>query len=141
MKFVVAEVSNTPWRERHYYVLAVSHPESDGGQLNCRHRKSFHVSPFMDMNADYVWRISRPDNRLYVSLVNAQTDQPFFTATLAMKKKPLTRWNLIRTVARFPLLTVQIVFGIYYQALRLWMKRCPFYSHPNKQEETTQLPT
>jgi DUF1365 family protein len=136
--YVVAEVSNTPWHERHCYVLwsgnadfSVS-AESPRAETFARfaHPKSFHVSPFMGMQASYHWKVSPPGERLAVSISSEQGGQFFFQAALAMQRKPLDRANLRRALVVNPCVPAKVMGSIYYQALRLWMKKAPYFPHP-----------
>ena len=131
---VVAEVNNTPWREQHCYVLWEGNRNVVDEGLSFTHKKSFHVSPFMDMNAAYHWKLSQPGASLELQLTSTRGGKLFFRAGFTMTRYPLTRWNLNRSLIRYPLMTAQIVAAIYYQALRLWMKKCPFYPHPQKNQ-------
>jgi len=129
---IVAEVNNTPWGEQHCYVLPA---QSDALEREAHHhqlRKAFHVSPFMDMNQDYTWRLGEPGERLSVHMVNYASQQRLFDATLHLERREMSGPALARALARFPLMTVQVVALIYYQALRLWLKRTPLYTHPTK---------
>ena len=81
---VVAEVTNTPWKERHVYVLWKGNRDPDGGPLHFRNAKWFHVSPFMGMDVDYRWRITVPNRDLMLRIENHQSDGRFFHATLVM---------------------------------------------------------
>ena len=128
---VVAEVSNTPWREQHLYILHEGNRASASAN-EFSHAKTFHVSPFMDMDLQYRWEISAPAEQLHVNLSNVADGQqtPFFAADLALSRKPLTRANMTRMLVRYPLMTAQIMGAIYYQAFRLWWKACPYYPHP-----------
>jgi DUF1365 family protein len=135
---IVAEVSNTPWGEQHAYVLwAGNRIEREKG-LSYVHQKSFHVSPFIDMHVDYRWKLTRPGDSLSVQITNTRGGEPFFRAGMAMTRCPLTRWHLTRAMIRCPLMTARIVTAIYYQALRLWMKKCPYYPHPNRSEASSR---
>ncbi len=128
---VVAEVSNTPWLEHHWYVLDDRIRESFGPELQFRHPKGFHVSPFMNMNMDYSWRLSRPAKQLTVSIENHPEEQrPFFEVNLILKRRELNRANLRHLLMTHPWMSGQVVFYIYWQAFRLWRKRCPYYPHP-----------
>ena len=131
---IVAEVNNTPWNEQHCYVL--SEDKNVGNTKNKRYRfaKDFHVSPFMDMNIDYDWRFMQPNKRLNVHMENHQTDsegnKKVFDATLVMKRQSMSPFNLAKILIQFPFMTGKVVAGIYFQALKLWLKKVPFYSHP-----------
>ncbi len=126
---VVAEVNNTPWGERHCYIL-----ESDvnpRGRLRFRHTKRFHVSPFMDLNMQYRWSLSPPGESLSVHIENWRDNSRLFDVTLHLKQKPITTGELARVLLRHPFMTGKVAAAIYWQALKLWWKRCPFVPHPN----------
>src|SRR5262245_17278776 len=116
---VVAEVNNTPWGERHCYVLS-------GRPLRFRTDKAMHVSPFMPMDVRYEWRFSEPGEHLVVGMGLERGGRKIFDATLALQRHPISNCVL----ARFPLMTVQVIAAIHWQALRLWLKGVPFYNHP-----------
>ena len=124
---IVAEVTNTPWRERHSYII----PWNSAGRV-IQHRcpKAFHVSPFLPMDIEYHWRLSRPGKHLSVHLEDHDEQGRLFDATLTLDRRPLTSMQLSTQLARFPLATGQVMLGIYWQALRLWLKKMPVYPHP-----------
>jgi uncharacterized protein len=130
LEAVVAEVSNTPWQERHAYVLPVATAADDGRTRLWRFGKDFHVSPFMPMDMDYEWRFDTPGERLNVHMLNRRDGRPVFDATLTLARRPIQAATLAAALARFPLITVGVVARIYWQALRLWLKRTPFHAHP-----------
>ena len=121
---ILAEINNTPWNERHAYVLRRQ------DRLRFRFPKSFHVSPFMPMALDYDWRFSTPGARLAVHMENRQAGRKLFDATLALERREIGAASLAGALARFPLMGAQVLGAIYWQALRLWARRTPFYAHP-----------
>ena len=132
---IVAEITNTPWHERHCYVLAETMNEHRQPWKRYRFPKTFHVSPFIDMNVNYDWRFLEPGERLQVHMEDYIDDGKLFDATLSLRRRPITGANLWRVLGRYPLMTVQVVAKIHWQALRLWRKGAPFYVHPKKQED------
>jgi DUF1365 family protein len=132
LETLVAEITNTPWQERHQYVLPVAGAEAVSGQHVWRFHKDFHVSPFLPMDMDYEWRFDDPAERLNVHMVNRREGQVMFDATLALSRIPISGASLAAALARFPLLTVKVVAMIHWQALRLWLKRTPFFTHPER---------
>jgi DUF1365 family protein len=130
LEAIVAEITNTPWNERHAYVLPVDPAQASGDSLRFRFGKSFHVSPFMPMDLDYDWRFSRPGGRLAVHMRNRKAGETLFDAALSLERREITGANLASALAGYPFATVQVVAAIYWQALRLWLKRIPFHDHP-----------
>lgn len=131
LETIVAEVNNTPWGDRHCYVL---HDErntaASSTRKRYRFRKDFHVSPFMDLDMDYDWRFSAPGGRLAVHMENLREGRAFFDATMQMKRVEITGPSLASALLRFPFMTGQVIALIYWQALKLWLKKCPYYPHP-----------
>lgn len=138
---IMAEITNTPWGERYSYVLLVGAQTSDrqfeskGDKHHAFHfDKEFHVSPFNPMNMAYNWVLSTPDERLNIHMDNTMGShgeiEKHFDATLILHKK---QWqtNFAKSLIQYPFMTVKVMWGIYWQALKLWLKKVPFYDHPN----------
>ena len=114
---LAAEVTNTPWGERHTYACA---------GLSGSFEKRFHVSPFLGMDADYRLRASVPGERLQVHVDSRRAGRAQFDATLSLERRALAPGPLLR----YPLQSVRVVAGIYAQAVRLKLKGAPYHPHP-----------
>ncbi|MBC7989009.1 MAG: DUF1365 domain-containing protein [Luteimonas sp.] len=128
---IVAEITNTPWSERHAYVLAVEDARARGRSLHWSFEKAFHVSPFMAMERGYDWRFTPPADDLHVHMRVVRAGITEFDADLEMQRRSLDRASLARVLWRYPLMTAQVVGAIHWQALRLWLKGNPVHGHPN----------
>jgi DUF1365 family protein len=129
---VVAEVSNTPWHERHLYVLDAIGRAPENGWYVFDQAKEFYVSPFMAMDAMYRFRLTLPGETLGVQIDSAGADGRFFTASMGLRRRPASGAGLVRVLARFPLMTLKVVGAIHFEALRLWIKRVPVFPHPGR---------
>lgn len=127
LEYVVAEVNNTPWDERHSYVLAG--PET-GVWLKTAFDKQFHVSPFNPMAMRYHWRSNTPAKRLVLHMENNAEGEKVFDATLALSARPMSARNMNSLLLRYPLMTAKVALAIYWQALRLYLKGVPIHTHP-----------
>jgi DUF1365 family protein len=127
---IVAEITNTPWRERHSYVLPVARASAPGATLRFDLEKNFHVSPFMPMDVAYRWNFTPPSDRLAVHMESLRNGDRIFDATLTLTRRPINTSSLAFVLLRFPLSTVRVLLAIYWQALRLRLRLVPFQPHP-----------
>lgn len=133
---IVAEITNTPWKERHSYVLPIDDAASATGDATpvghwrWHFDKRFHVSPFMPMDCGYEWRFSAPSEHLFVHMNVERAESRDFDATLTLQRQPMTRRALATCLLRHPWMTARVILAIHWQALRLWLKRTPVYDHP-----------
>ena len=142
LKYVLAEVTNTPWLEKYYYLI-------DAKQANFRHPKSFHVSPFQNLDMEYRWTLKPPTSVLQLTIDSWQFDktkdnkptadnqnpsnwQKLFYAGINLQQQELSSNKLRSNLLRIPSATLHIVLRIYWQALRLWFKSIPLYAHPGR---------
>ncbi len=130
LEHVIAEVTNTPWGERHAYVISAPGATA-GPTLTGDSEKMLHVSPFMTMDHMYRWRVTTPGKRLEVHIENQRDGRRVFDATLSMRRHELTARALHRTTAQYPFATLRVLALIYAHALRLKLKGVPVHTHPS----------
>lgn len=132
--YLLAEVSNTPWNERHYYALNAK------DESTWRHEKQFHVSPFNPISQQYQWKLKPLERQLSIHL-ECHREAKEFDATLKMYKHPLNSKVLVKHLIFTPVMAVKVTIGIYWHALKLWVKGAPFYSHPKYHSDSSDQPS
>lgn len=138
LETVVVEIHNTPWGETHCYVLDKSHSLAEPPYQRHQLDKRFHVSPFMDMDMHYDWRFREPGETVSVHMESYRQSLKYFDATLTLRREEITGDLLNRVLLTHPPMTLKVLTMIYWQALRLWLKKTPFYTHPNIQVKGEQ---
>lgn len=139
LEAIVAEITNTPWRERHSYVLPLAQAQRGGRALRWDFAKAFHVSPFLPLERDYAWRFTAPGDDLRVHMDVLDGARRDFDATLVLERHPLTGPNLARVLRRYPAMTLRVVAAIHWQAFLIFLRHNPVYDHPSKRR--TGAPT
>jgi DUF1365 family protein len=135
VEYVVSEVHNTPWGERHCYVAQGPFSE----QLLSGSRefaKRFHVSPFMPMDQTYRWAFTAPGESLLVRMSNHEGGLTVFHAAMRLEREAISAVALARALASYPAMTLQVIAAIYWQAFKLWIKGVPFHAHPKHAERS-----
>lgn len=134
----IAEVNNTPWGEQHCYVLNFESSASKSRSMTNTINKEFHVSPFMPMDQEYTMKLSRPNRKIGVSIQNRENGDKVFDVSMAMTRTELSRSTMSRVLVCYPLISMKIFAAIYWQAIKLFAKRCPFYPHPKRNDRSIQ---
>lgn len=133
---ILAQVNNTPWDERHCYVIPCN-PATGKSRLGFA--KAFHVSPFNPMDMHYRWVSTAPSEQLLVHMENYQDGDRHMDATLSLERKEWSPASLRRILWLQPWLTAKIPAAIYWQALKLWLKRVPLHSHQTAPESKASV--
>ena len=128
VRAVVAEVTNTPWGERHAYVVE----RTGAGILKGDSDKALHVSPFMGMDHRYDWRVADPGATLSIHIESVRDGRRAFDATLSMRRRELSRRTLAGITGRYPAATARVLGLIYVHALRLKLKGVRVHPHPGE---------
>jgi uncharacterized protein len=126
LQAIVAEVTNTPWRERHAYVLVAG----AGPVLHDSTEKRMHVSPLMGMDQRYRFAAAVPGPTLSLHIESSQQDHPVFDATLSLKRRPLNADSARWLTWRYPFASIRVLVLIYLQALRARLAGAAYHPHP-----------
>jgi uncharacterized protein len=127
---IVLEVTNTPWGERHWYVL-----DAQRTMPTATIAKAMHVSPFLPMDVDYrvTWTVPSAELNLRIEVEREQS--PVFDAELALRRTPIDRVRAATVLARYPMLPLRVSAGIYANAARLFTRGVPVHRHPSRPRE------
>ena len=127
LKALLHEVHNT-FGERHSYLIPVERIEQE--PIRQSRGKTFHVSPFLAMDLRYDFQITPPADSLMLAIRVSDADGLVLTASFRARRTELTDAALLSVFVRIPLLTLKVIGGIHWEALRLWWKGLRIYPHP-----------
>jgi DUF1365 family protein len=127
IEYVLAEINNTPWNERHVYVLRARQPAP---RVEFEFDKDFHVSPFNAMAQRYRWQLELTPTRLRIAMHVCEHDSAVMHAALNLRLQKLTARGLRRCALRFPLQPALTLLRIYWHAARLMLRGARFHTHP-----------
>lgn len=136
LRAILWEVSNT-FGVRHSYLIPVDDPRSTAILQSCG--KRLHVSPFLDMDMTYRFRVAPPAERMAVSIIGSDDEGAMIVATMNGAREALTDRALLGAFARMPFMTLKVVAAIHWEALRLWLKGVRFRPSPNPPEEAVTI--
>ena len=129
LEIVLAEVNNTFGETKNYWLTTLNQlPASNALKYRCP--KEMHVSPFNKMELDYEFVLTEPGETLVAHMNTLDEGRHFFDATLTLNREPWSAGNLAKALARFPWMTAKVIGAIHWEALRLWLKKVPVYTHP-----------
>ena len=134
LQTMLAEVNNT-FGETHNYWLDASNRRESATAQRFLTPKRMHVSPFMDMRMEYDWIFTAPGERLVAHMNTIADGKAFFDATLRLERREWSSREIRRTLAAYPFMTMRVIGGIHWEALKLWAKGVPVFSHVVKGSE------
>ncbi len=129
LRAVLYEVKNT-FGEQHTYLIPVAQDHEKGASLRQQARKIFYVSPFIGMDADYHFQVREPGDRLAILIRETVPEGDLLIATHFGRRRALTDRGLLRAFLLFPLMTLKVILGIHWEALRLWLKGAKLQDRP-----------
>tara|TARA_Y100001936_G_scaffold6271_1_gene5512 strand:+ start:773 stop:1534 length:762 start_codon:yes stop_codon:yes gene_type:complete len=121
---ILYEVKNT-FGEQHTYIFKVE-DDLNLFQHNCS--KKFHVSPFIEMNCNYFFRILKPGEKISVIIDQYHTNEKILYASQDGKRVDFNSKELLKSYLKHPLMTFKIISAIHYEAFKLWTKGIKFIS-------------
>ena len=133
---ILYEVTNT-FRERHGYLIPVE--STDGEIIRQTCAKELYVSPFIDMDMIYNFQIRPPGEEFAVGIQETDKEGTLLYASFSGHRRPLTSRASLLSFLRFPLLTLKVIGGIHWEALKLWLKGVPLVHHPRPPDEPVSI--
>lgn len=131
LQAMLIEVTNTPWGQKHHYILKC---DPNRNKQRITFKKDMHVSPFHPMDMYYNWISNSPAEKLTIHMQNCQLNNKentcVFDATLILEQEKIEEGTLTKLMLSYPFMTLKVVMAIYWQAVKLFVKRVPFYSNP-----------
>ena len=129
LRALLYEVSNT-FGEWHDYLVPVTSADvtsnERGASVRARFAKELFVSPFIGMDATYDFTTREPDQRVSVVVRETIPQGQVLVATLGARRRELTSRSLVTTLVRYPFVTLKVIGGIHWEAVKLWRKGAPY---------------
>ncbi|MDH0863820.1 DUF1365 domain-containing protein [Mitsuaria sp. GD03876] len=139
LQAIVYEVNNT-FGERHSYLIEVDPAQREAALVEQRSDKRLFVSPFLGMDLQYRFRVVPPRERLSIGIgVHDAAGEAVLNARFDAERVPITDGQLLRLVFLYPLLTLKVIAGIHWEALRLWIKGARLHRRPRAPDQPTTV--
>jgi DUF1365 family protein len=135
---ILYQVNNT-FGQRHCYLFMLNGATEQDGVLRHSCDKEFYVSPFIPMEMTYHFRLTPPGEKLAIAIHETDAEGDFLFAAFTAEKRPFSDKELLRQVARHPLMTLKVIAGIHWEALKLWRKGAVFQSRPNPPQHPVRI--
>jgi DUF1365 family protein len=136
LTYILSEINNTPWKQKHIYFHDIRNDNINNSATHYefKFQKQFHISPFVEMEIDYLWKFEINDEKLNVSMQLKQDQKLLMNVALTTKLSPVETKNILKWTFKKPFQALKMFTGIYWQAFKLWAKKIPFISHPETKE-------
>jgi DUF1365 family protein len=132
---VLAEVNSTFGETHNYWLGSHNRQSTDSNSLHYRCEKALHVSPFMPMELDYGFTLTPPGEKLVAHMKTFAGEHSYFDATLTLDREPWSAAALRRALLRYPWMTTKVIAAIHWEALRLYLKKVPVFTHPARKND------
>ena len=132
LEYIVSEINNTPWGEKHLYFHDCSTAKLEKGTYSFNFAKQFHISPFLEMDMKYQWDFTVSPEKIVVKMQVDKNNVNVINVYLDTKITPVMENNVNSFLLKRPFQPWKMSIGIYWQAFKLWLKKIPLYGHPEK---------